>query len=1121
MSTVAQIYAMEQHQHAWVLFIDGVDKAFTTEPELEGSGASSWINTTWGAREVLGGLIMPSQIPNRIDPRTGKFEESTITLRLLEDEDETIAELFGTENVAREYIISLRSSEDPADATKLHPSAATSVNIRGRHVGVEAIGSGGERRIFHCFPFQTGVGGSDGTGLPLDHISRDSMNDPFISVSDEPVVFEGRWFALYRVVRDPQLANGDYQDWPNWEDQYNGGALAWWGRMKDRGSIDHKGGRIWSMDVSGPASLLDKRLNQAQANEQWHTVDTPLVLKTDPGQRNDHIAVGFYRFGTYQDSTGALDANVYDAGINKFGDRIQVTTPDDVADHIETVILSVADNGASVTDTGDTHFHDSAHPKSQGQRIEFDKNYIGIRRNREDDAVIPNFWPSFFAMELVLHEDIWQLLGWNIRYGTNKSFRVPDALVGQNQHELTDIFWVDFSPVSYTTSPPMNSFSIFGHGMQQAVGTGYIKGEFTTKAAGMLPGFGIGGLGTDNYGDRRDYLPENSLFHGGEGKQVRLEHTGRQLVELLSSRIYAESQKDRPPTGDSIAGGAIVADSTRRWVFRGKFKRGSADDETEEVEHHVAKCSWKDADGGVAEINGTPRLYIERWEDSRLYGFDNPPMDRTWTAAVASIQATPMSVWGYEGPVDKQHSRQSPWSWIRLEQSYSVMQRILLSTGTSSAWSGTEEGYGSATITAGDNDNGATGDIHAQQGNDLEIADMGLGIPEELVQSSQSFLDAFSGMESLESCKLCSIGDIHSETLLEALMQPAGLAWKLDRSSAIPQYGVFRVAQTLSPADLTIAITESDLHGDTNDPTSVIPTQQIRWASAIDIFNVGYRFNPADESNLRTYSAAARDDGARYRDGRTEHKINGGGLTIPELATELFTPEESAWQPDFTRIWGWEMAQWWASRHFLVTNLRIHRTKAWEIEVGTRILLTNVRLALPDGTYGLTNGQALIVSTSLDTASGMKTVEALVDVNSLDLRVWAPIARVLAYDASATKLKCDTDYWGRGATTDIEFFVNPSWSPFSDANASIQLWGFSRNTWETGPTGTVSSVNTSTQEITLTGALSATPDRDKIWFVTLREYDNQAAAWAKGLFSVVTNPEYDFGTGPTDGFKLL
>jgi len=1091
------------HRQAYVLFADGLSLGFTNEPQLVGTGASSWIGQTDATRELKIGLTVPDSIRMAIDPRTGQFSDSSVTFQILEDSDGTIAQLFGTENVPRDSILSLRSTDDPAPATVPEPGGGTE-NVRGRHVGVEAIGSAGERRQFHCFPFSKGI--------PLDHIARVPDFDPSLYVSDDPLVFEGRWFSLYRVIQTHPATYGDYRDWEPWGDQHDAGGLVFWGKLRDRGVIDHGQGRVWSLSCAGPESLLEKRLNQGQANPEWYKVDSILSLSNDTGSRNDLIAVGFFRFSMADDLT------LYDASLFNTNYPLLSVTVDGLASEISAIIQGTANDTAGgsgnyVTVSGTTHFTDVTDGDWKGQEVYFDEDMIKVRCN----AYAPTELTSEFGLELCMHIDIWHFLGWDVRYKDKKNTGPGEVIrtVGQNTLDVEDPFWVDFFGPRQT-----NEVKLRFHDAVNAPGPGYVIGRFSTRALGTRHDVSST-TENDNDGQWRRYFPINSASVGGRGKQTILRNEGGQIIGLYGNLPYVEGQHDRPVSSFSKAG--ITPDETRRWVFRGPNRRGSEDSARDDVEYHVAKCSWLDSGGAISEFLNTPALLIERWEDPRLYGFENLPLDRDWLTLAGEIECTPLAVWDYESPATM--PKRTSYIWTRLEQAYSVMQRIMLSTGTSTGWTGTEEAYASATVDIGMNTRGLVDevgtDIHSRLARDIEIADLGLGIPAVLVEKPSEFKAAFDGAGKLGFCKLCAIGDVQAADLLASLMQPAGLSWRLSRTSGVPRYGLFRVAQTISPANISIQIDETDLHGDTDDPTSTIPMQQLRWAAAVDEFAIDYRMNPESESYLRDLTMMAMDHGSRYRSGRVEHRMKGDGLALPELAWANL--DDADWQGSFRSLWGRQAAEWWAARHFLVSGLKIKRTKAWEIEVGTYIRLTNVWLVLPDGTYGLVSGSALILATDLETSSGAKTVDALVDANSLQIRVWAPIARVLGYDATSSPkiLKCAGDYWGTGVTSDVAMFVNPDWTGLASTDASIQLWSYDRGSWAAGPGGLVDSVDTSTHEMTLTGSLSAGIERDKIWFVTLDPYDSQNAAWAKAIFSVVTDTDHFFGSVPTRGFRLL
>ena len=72
MPTVAELAALDLQHVAWLLVIEGMPDCFVSRADLAGSGASSWIGTSEGARVVHAGLEMSGNLSTAVKIGAGE-----------------------------------------------------------------------------------------------------------------------------------------------------------------------------------------------------------------------------------------------------------------------------------------------------------------------------------------------------------------------------------------------------------------------------------------------------------------------------------------------------------------------------------------------------------------------------------------------------------------------------------------------------------------------------------------------------------------------------------------------------------------------------------------------------------------------------------------------------------------------------------------------------------------------------------------------------------------------------------------------------------------------------------------------------------------------------------------
>jgi hypothetical protein len=223
------------------------------------------------------------------------------------------------------------------------------------------------------------------------------------------------------------------------------------------------------------------------------------------------------------------------------------------------------------------------------------------------------------------------------------------------------------------------------------------------------------------------------------------------------------------------------------------------------------------------------------------------------------------------------------------------------------------------------------------------------------------------------------------------------------------------------------------------------------------------------------------------------------------------------------------MAEWTASGLMMIRELPVAMPKAFELQVGSIVKITNPWPPSSTGGYGLTNTVGRVVRRSFDTRSLRARVDVLLQPGDASLmRRWAPVAMVVdaattveaRYDAATKILSCYGDYFGRNdGPSDVEAFVEPAGWTVGGA-ALIYGWQYNGRVWAQNFSGTVASVDTVAHTITLATFTGTFYDRMRTMLV-MAPYDSQTAAWVKLRFLVVTKATGRFGAGNTQGWKLL
>src|SRR5688572_10620661 len=264
---------------AYGIVFDGIPYMWVTDHEGDGLLGTTWIGayetaSAWeeaGSRSVLPGLKVANVSRGQVNFKTGLPESTSATFEIV-DFDGTLRTLFAVEGKTKVPLAErVPSGTASLDATLIVDDATTPIDPADHYIGLERIGPSRQRRFFFPFPFQ---------GIGLHHQLNPNTQDdlypigpPIVPVSTDPIIWEGRWCALYRIYRDTDHASAGAASWPHWGDQYDGGGLVWMGVVRDAGEVDGSG--TWRISCYGPESWLRRQLGTF--DHDWMPVAEAIV----------------------------------------------------------------------------------------------------------------------------------------------------------------------------------------------------------------------------------------------------------------------------------------------------------------------------------------------------------------------------------------------------------------------------------------------------------------------------------------------------------------------------------------------------------------------------------------------------------------------------------------------------------------------------------------------------------------------------------------------------------------------------------------------------------------------------------------------------------------------------
>lgn len=863
----------------------------------------------------------------------------------------------------------------------------------------------------------------------------------------------------------------DAGTWPTWSDQHASGySLLWWGSLRGAESDS----RAWSLSCDGPSAWLRRALNVTMPTE-WRSIE-PLLELSDSESR---IAVAF-SYRAPLDASEAGEVSAYTASDVLTSGQ----TPAELAAEINTRLQDLIDNAGV-----DINFE-----TAEGGAVSLHDEGLSIRIN--DNAAGAAGFSLAGVLQLRMHRKVWLHLGWDLVLQSKKQ--------GGNVWAVCDSPYEVAAEVDGDTFYPLDDDA-----PTSDYGTGYWEAIFTTvplKAdATADPNV------ADGKGALRTYKP----LYGENGSVTVLHPDAQQTVAVgFNDTRYNTGQLACPPANVTIAGGS--ADRAGFIVVRGPM-RDALDEQPRET-WQMARVSWRDSDNAVAMDSNRNVLWLQEWLDARLWGGADPPPSKPWAIgndddAGNRAQWCPIAVLGYNANTQL------------ADRADLVLLRLLLSSGTAGPWS-------VLTIPDGDNDHASATGTQAV-GNDREIADLGLCIPQQMVDW-QSFVDAANALPggksgALNRCRLAYVGPFDSQECIESIITPRGWCFSLKDG----KYGLFARNLALSIDDVEVELTAADVAA---DPDATPPAEHVdfRPLEPVDLITLRYGETQlgGGEGRDAELQVKARDPRAAARRGNAKVEIDGRSL-LPPRPPEVKEYVSPQWATLFGDLWGNHLARFFGEPHAMVT-VAIKGDTARDLWPGTIVSYTSDWPATRNGAYGMTARVGRVVSVERDTQTLAATCQILVEgKDPLIQKRFAPIAVLVndhatveeRFDASTRTLYCQADAFGRGdGVSDVAAFTEPEWST-TGGNCLVSLYqSWDGVTWEWINAFAVESVDTAAHSITY---VNGSEDSSTVWesrfgVLVANAYANQNAdEWPRALFGIVCGVDEKHGAGNATGAPWL
>jgi hypothetical protein len=489
------------------------------------------------------------------------------------------------------------------------------------------------------------------------------------------------------------------------------------------------------------------------------------------------------------------------------------------------------------------------------------------------------------------------------------------------------------------------------------------------------------------------------------------------------------------------------------------------------------------------------------------FGLPFDKLTEPWANNVGDLECAPLGVLGGMSSNAPGHRHR-------------MIVSALLSTGTS-LWDDTGD---SVTITPGDNQ--PAGFPPLEIAGDIEVADLGLGIPSVFVDWA-SFYTAAAQLPggvggALNRILYVRSGSAKMSSVLREAMAGAGWSWSLMRtgSGMVPAFGCYDPLRLIQPDDVVATLTRTDLAElSIDDGPQWRGTVELRRGGPYDRFEFEVGGPPIDVDDAEPYELVmeSTDTGRRYRSGRISWPVKDSGLRDP--APWLGTPNQQKY--DWTDLARQRFASGIGER--LAKQQRIYRGVynarfAGLLGLGSPVHVVDATCEAADGTRGINHRGRVIEASIVARGTGKCSIRVAIELErkAVDaVRVWGPYAYSgdNGWNSGTSTLTIAEDFGLIGDDhVDTLGFTRPAWTTHPAVDLEVDVYeSEDTTTWTLAASGTVDAVTPATPSIELT-LTSGSLYRDTLKIVVPGTWPAQPTDWPGLLFAPVTA-----GTGLYDG----
>jgi hypothetical protein len=661
---------------------------------------------------------------------------------------------------------------------------------------------------------------------------------------------------------------------------------------------------------------------------------------------------------------------------------------------------------------------------------------------------------QWIRFHIVMHRRMWERLGWNLG---------QEQYTAEFEHKFVDEIPTEVQAA--VGSPPNDGYvalqiRLFAYDIPYY----QINPQYLAGVAPIDPS---------------QINAEGQVINMSPNTAGLVTHDGQQFAPIASDPADATVGYGLPDAGECNAQGL--------WLMQGD--RRFAGQEDEFVESAIVQCSWRNQQGS---IQANQVVATALW-NPRRFGINRPTLSSTWSQQANAVEARPVLYLGYQ-------------QLNGYDLAHLVLQRILLTTGTSTGWSSFSEDL-PVISDPGDNDPPILAGFVRL---DTERADLGLAIPRAMVQAPGLWQAAAQTAddEALEVFVAIEPGT-NSEDVFDGLLTPLGFAWSLAGGA----YGIFTPHDPIEESDILWVLSREQQEGRFGGMVEL--DQDLRDYAPVDGFDVQWSAVIYGDDYRFAAKIDPGDDGRRYRPGGIIESIKAPFHRRTNAASSGIRTRQS------------ERARFWARRHYTVRGFNVLPSLGRRIWPGEGARITHPLLVdAVANEYGVTARRARILAVEEDfSRQGSRfSIDFLAYAERTTTpRLHGPIAQGYGFDSDTDEILVLDDCLGLGnGWNDAAAFVEPTYVgllPFG-GNLDVHWWQNDGSGWSVTGSGTVSSVTTTpgSSRLAITGITGVYyPCADAIVMPTT--IDVQSAAYAQALFVGIADEDGSDGTGPNQRFE--